>query len=108
MPSLSRCVTDAFLWTTCTKKDPEEPFDRFDKLDNPFPCPGGKNLPPFRASLRRCRGPGIEIAKLSDCQWHGSPSQPSHGLPGATGHGERMLQQSLRAIRGSHHHRVVT
>ena len=37
MPSLSRCVTDAFLWTTCTKKDPEEPFDRFDK-------PRGKKL----------------------------------------------------------------
>ena len=107
LSGLSGCVLGAFLVNNLHQKDPEEPTD---KTDNPFPGSREKKklLPPFPAVLRRRRWPGIERPKLPHCQRHRPASQPRLRLRGAAGHRERVLQQSLRAIRGSHHHRVVT
>ena len=57
--------------------------------------------------LRRGRGSRIEVPQLPHRQRHGRPRQPSPWLRRAPRHREGVLQQSLRAVRGSHHHGVV-
>ena len=57
--------------------------------------------------LRRGRGSRIEVPQLPHRQRHGRPRQPSPGLRRAPRHRECVLQQSLRAIHGSHHHGIV-